>query len=182
MDKNLFYLLGSFARDGWFQSRGIAIGTKNLERAKNLFSLMEVTFGKHPKLKHRLYKDGHSLYIVALYSVYIEKLFRELLGNPLKDKSKNFKVPNFTNKLQLRSFIRGLFEAEAYPYLWHNQPRIAFEIFNKEATEFIFKKLVEDGIKCYLSDISKGGYRIDITGSNNTSNLYELYNVNFHRE
>jgi hypothetical protein len=182
MEENLFYLLGNFAGDGWFESRGIAIGTKNLERAKKLFSLMKLTFNKDPKFKKRIYKDGHSLYIVALYSVNIEKLFRNLLGNPLKNKSKNFKVPNFSDKSELRSFIRGLFEAEAYPYLWYNQPRIAFEIFNKQASEFIFNKLVEDGIKCYFSDISKGGYRIDITGINNTSKLYELYNVTFHRE
>ena len=137
---------------------------------------------KKPKLKQRIYKDGHELYIVAIYSVYIEKLFRDLLGNPLKNKSKNFIVPTFKNKNVLRTFIRGLFEAEAYSYLWYNQLRVSFEIFNKDASGIIFNNLIEDGIVCSLSHIRKGGCRIDITGSKNTSKFYELYHVTFHRE
>ena len=182
LEENLSYLLGNFAGDGWFEKRGIAIGTKSISRAKSLFVLMERVFNKKPKLKQRIYKDGHELYIVAIYSVYIEKLFRDLLGNPLKNKSKNFIVPTFKNKNVLRAFIRGLFEAEAYPYLWYNQPRVSFEIFNKNANGIIFNNLIEDGIVCSLSHIRKGGCRIDITGSKNTSKFYELYHVTFHRE
>ena len=182
LSEDLYYLLGNFAGDGWFESRGISIGTKSLLRAKHLAKLIENVFNKKPKIKQRVYKDGHSLYIVSIYSVVIEILFRDLLGNPVKYKSKNFIIPNLKNKNLLRAFIRGIFEAEAYNYFWYNKPRISFEIFNKQASEKIFKEISEDGIKCSLSNIKKGGYRIDITGVNETSKFNNLYNVIFHRE
>ncbi len=176
------YLLGTFAGDGWFERRGIAIGTNNVLRANVLNNLMTRLFNKEPKYKLRIYKDGHSLYIIALYSVYVESLFRNALGNPKKDKSKNFKLPKYKDKSLLREFIKGIFEAEAYHYTWREQPRIAFEIYNMEACKEIFNHIKEDNIKCYFSRIKKGGYRIDITGDNNVSRFYKLYNVTFCRE
>ncbi len=182
LNEDTAYLLGNFAGDGWFEKRGISIGTKNPSRAETLGNLMGLVFNKTPKIKKRIYKDGHIQFIVSIYSVAIERNFRNLLGNPVKDKSKNFKVPTFRSKKLLRAFVRGMFEAEAYFYLWYQKPRVSFEIFNEEASKTIFRIIREDKIACSLSKIKIGGYRIDITGSKNTSRFCSLYNVTFCRE
>lgn len=69
-----------------------------------------------------------------------------------------------------------MFDAEAHSYMWKkNIPRVALEIFNREASEFIVKTLRDDGIKAYLSKCSDGGFRIDITGNKNVNLLFKLY-------
>lgn len=172
--KEFFYLLGLFAGDGWFQSRGISIGTKHRKDAKKIADIMKRLFGREPKFKKRIFKDGHTLYIVSFYSVEIEKNFRKLLGFPSKNKSKNFQFPK-RSKLLSRQFIRGLFDAEAYEYLWRNKPRIGFEICNENVAKKVYDLIRADKISCSLSRCSDGANRIDITGKQNVANFNFLY-------
>lgn len=172
--EGFYYILGWFAGDGWFESRGIAIGNKNKQKLLKLGEIIKKVFGKEPKIKHRIYNDGHELYILKLSSTKIEKLFRKKLGNVLINKSKTFKFPK-CNLSQSRAFIRGLYEAEAYKYLWYNKPRIGFIIFNKEAILDVYKIIKSDEINCALSTLSKGGFRIDITGIKNVDKFSDLY-------
>ena len=171
------YLLGRFAGDGWFQKRGIAIGTNKKGESEEIFELMENIFGREPKIKKRKYKDGHELYIIAFYSIEIEKEFRELLGNPKKNKSKTFTVPEIisTNVFLRRKFISGIFDAEGSFRMWRNKPRASMNIYNKQAAIFINKSLREDEIKSSLSFCSDGACRIDITGKSNVDILKEKY-------
>ena len=177
MRKNgqFYYLLGLFAGDGWFQKRGISIGTKDKNRATKIAGDLEHAFQKDAKVKRRVFPDGHAIYLVSLYSVEVEGVFRRLLGNPKKDKSKNFRVPRFPNSASKRAFVKGMFEAEAYEYVWHKMPRVAFEIFNRMAAKKIFSILRQDGIGCSFSQRKTGGCRIDITGKSNVSKFHSMY-------
>ncbi|MBI5036584.1 hypothetical protein HZC09_04540 [Candidatus Micrarchaeota archaeon] len=174
-DKTFYYLLGLFAGDGWFQSRGISIGTKYKQRANEIATLMKVVLGRTPKIKRRKYADGHIMYLISVYSVAVERLFRRLLGNPIVNKSKTFLVPHFTEKESARSFVKGLFDAEAYEYVWRSRPRIGFAVFNKKAAEFVRELLASDSIRCSLSCCSDGAFRIDITGKNHVDRFHLLY-------
>lgn len=71
--KNFYYLLGLFAGDGWFQRRGISIGTANKKRSMKIANLMQTVLKKRVITKRRKYKDGHVMYIVSIYSVELEK-------------------------------------------------------------------------------------------------------------
>lgn len=79
------------------------------------------------------------------------------------------------NKVFIRAFIKGLFDAEAYEYIWKNNPRIGFGIYNKEAANFVFENLKNDYIKASLSECKDGCYRIDITGKKNVDRYHYLY-------
>lgn len=173
--KDFCYLLGLFAGDGWFQSRGISIGTKYLQRSVEIAELMQRVFNKKPIVKKRKYSDGHEMYLISIYSVKIEAELRKLLHCQGRNKSKTFVIPNFSNKKFFRAFTKGLFDAEAYSYLWRNKPRIAFEIYNEKAITKIVKVLKADKIACSLSRCSDGGFRIDITGALNVNRFNFLY-------
>lgn len=173
--ERLYYLLGLFAGDGWFQSRGISIGTKDEERASDIARLLEGVFSKKPIIKRRAYPDGHVMYLVSIYSVAIENRFRQLLGNVKKNKSKTFVPPKTKNRRALRAFVSGLFDAEGYRYLWKNKPRIGFGIYNKRAAIFVLENLKEEGVKASLSKCACGCYRIDITGKKHVDRFCGFY-------
>jgi hypothetical protein len=183
MKKNnlLYYILGLFAGDGWFQKRGISISTNDYHQALQIAEGVKTLFDKEPKLKKRVYPDKHILYCVSVYSVEIEAQFRKLLGNVKTRKSKTFVLPSFSNKNEARCFVKGIFDAESYSYNWRGQPRIAFEIFNQKACKQIYEILKKDLI-CSLSNISRGGFRIDITGESNVNKFHVFYISALHRE
>jgi intein/homing endonuclease len=173
--KEFYYLLGLFAGDGWFQSRGISIGTKYSKRAIEIALLMAFVFDGTPIIKRRIYRDGHKMFLVSFYSVNLENVFRSLLGNPPREKSKNFRIPLFASAKFKRAFIKGLFDAESYEYVWRGVPRIGMEIFNAPAAEFIREELNRDGVRCSLSHCSDGGCRLDVTGVSNVDHFHFLY-------
>ncbi len=139
--------------------------------------LMEKVLSKQPKVKKRLYDDGHELYQVAVYSVCIEQQFRELLGNPPRKKSLNFRVPVMirNSKPLSRKFIQGMFEAEGSFRLWRGKPRVQMDIYNKNAARFIHKTIRSDGIKVSLSVCSDGACRIETTSTKNVELMKQLY-------
>ena len=177
----LYYILGLFAGDGWFQKRGIAISTSKHWEALRIAEDLRILFNKEPKIKKRIYPDKHVIYVIAVYSVVTEKLFRKLLGNVERNKSKTFVLPSFSNKNLARCFVKGIFDAESYSYIWKGQPRIAFEIYNEKACHQLYEILKED-LVCSLSRISNGGYRIDITGTKNVEKFHAHYLPALYRE
>lgn len=74
-----FYLLGLFAGDGWFEKRGITIGTNSETFAMTIRDMMLNEFSKNIIVKQRIYKDGHKMFLVSLHSVKICKEFKQLL-------------------------------------------------------------------------------------------------------
>ena len=180
-DNLFYYILGLFAGDGWFEKRGIAIATSKYREALRISEDLESLFDKKPKIKKRTYPDKHVIYKVAVYSVNIEKVFRELLGNVKRNKSKTFTLPKFSNRNLARCFVKGIFDAESYTYKWKGQPRIAFEIYNEKASKHIYQILKED-LVCSLSKRSNGGFRIDITGTKNTEKYHAYYVSALYRE
>lgn len=179
MNEKYAYLLGTFAGDGWFETRGIGLGTKDKIRAEFLSGLIKELFNKKPIVKLRKYKDGHELYIIRFFSKALEKRFREELGGVNQKKSKHFKVNlEIKNEVTLsRTFVKGLMDAEGYIYSWKGKPRFALEIYNIEAAEFIHKNFLRDGIKSSLSHRSNGGFRVETTGKNNIKILNFLYRL-----
>lgn len=121
-----------------------------------------------------MYPDKHIIFTISVYSVVIEKLFRQLLGNVKRRKSKTFVLPKFPNKDLARCFVMGIFDAESYSYRWRGRPRIAFEIFNGKACYQIYK-ILKDDLVCSLSKRSNGGFRVGITGKNNVKKFHDLY-------
>ena len=176
-DEEFAYLLGRFAGDGWFQKRGIAIGTKHESEAEFIAELMRRIFSKEPKAKFRKYSDGHELYQVSMYSVETEKHFREILGNIEKEKSKNFRIPEsiITNDVLRRRFIQGIFDAEGSFRIWRGKPRVQMDIYNRTAAEAIQDSIRNDGIKSSLSICSDGACRIETTGEKNVELFRALY-------
>lgn len=167
-------LFGWFAGDGWFEKRGISIGTKSPSNAKLIASAMESVLKLHPKVRKRKFSDGHELFLISVYSSKLEKEWKQLL-RVNKQKSKNFVFPDGLNLEESRSFIAGLFDAEAYQYKWRGRDRVAFEIFNENAARKVFDKLKEDCVSACLSKIKRGGTRIDITGDKAVSQFCLLY-------
>lgn len=174
-EEQFYYLLGLFAGDGWFQSRGISIGTSKKKRSEEIAKIMQTVFLKKPIIKRRRHSDGHVMYYISVYSVEIEKELRLLLGGVKRNKSRNFIPPDMKNKDLARAFIEGLFDAESYEYVWKNKPRIGFGIYNEKASRFVFKNLREDKIKATLSKCKDGCFRIDITGKDNVDRYHSLY-------
>ncbi len=180
--ENLFYyILGLFAGDGWFAKRGITICTSKYQEALKIAERLEILFDKKPKIKRRIYPDEHVIYNISVYSVFIEKSFRKILGNVKKNKSKTFVLPKFPNQNMARCFVKGIFDAESYSYTWKGQPRIAFEIYNEKASNQIYKILKKD-LVCSLSKRSNGGFRIDITGTKNLEKYQAHYLSALYRE
>lgn len=169
------YIMGLFAGDGWFESRGISIGTNNETFAVRIWQMMSENFQKKVILKKRKYSDGHEMFIVSLHSKEIHRKYQEALKTT-KKKSKTFQVPAFNTKEEKRSFVAGLIDAEGYFYFWKQKiPRVALEIFNENAALFIKNQLQNDEITASVSKCKDGGFRIDITGSKNVTKLFELY-------
>lgn len=169
-----FYLLGLFAGDGWFQTRGIAIGTNSEKFAEKISQMIDRNFSKS-KIKKRIYKDGHIIFTVYLWKASVQKEFEQLLQTS-KNKSKTFQIPIMDNS-QKRDFIAGLFDAEASSYFWKNKPRVGLGIYNKVAAEFIKQTLRNDGIKCYLSKCKNGEFKIDFTGDESVRIFFDFYPV-----
>jgi flagellar protein FlaI len=180
MHEDFSYFLGLFAGDGWFQSRGISIGTNNEKESLRIKKLMRQLFQKEPIVKKRIYKDGHKMYIISLYSVELEKKIRDLLKVPAGEKSKIFKIPKEiqrTNNL-MRNFISGLFDAESWKYDWYSRKRISMEISNEPVLELISNFIKKDGIKVSGSKRkSRNLFRIDITGEPSITLFEELYRL-----
>lgn len=169
-----YYLLGLFAGDGWFQTRGIAIGTNKIEFANKIADLCENEFGKS-KLKKRTYKDGHIIYIVFVWNKDVCEEFKRKLSTE-KKKSTTFKIPDLSKK-EMRDFVAGVFDAEATLYFWKNKPRIGLEIHNEAAARKIHETLRKDRIKCNISKCSRGEFKIDFTGKESVDRFFEKYNT-----
>ena len=167
-------LFGLFAGDGWFQSGGISIGTKHAKRARTIANAIRNKLHLRPITKKRRFPDGHELYLVSAYSADLERLWRRLL-KVKRQKSKTFSFPSGLTAREERSFVAGLFDAEAYQYDWRGKPRIAFEIFNQKASSKVLKRLKADGVPACMSRIKAGGNRIDITGHRAVSQFSCLY-------
>ncbi len=170
--RSKFYLLGLFAGDGWFQTRGIAIGTNSDEFAEKIAKVAKSLYGT-AKIKKRTYSDGHKMNLVFIWRKEVQEDFAKLLSSR-KQKSKTFKPPEMLAE-ESREFVAGLFDAEASAYKWYGKPRIGLGIYNKIAAEFIFKTLRNDNIKAYLSTCKNGEYKIDITGNENVERLFKNY-------
>lgn len=170
-----FYLLGLFAGDGWFASRGIQIATNSAEFAEKIAELSHKTFGKS-LVRERRYTDGHRLFIVSVWDKKLHDEFRMLLQAETGAKSKTFKPP-IMPEADRRAFIAGLFDAEASTYFWYGKPRIGMGIYNKVAAEFIKDALRSDDIKCQLSVCKSGEFKLDITGERYVRRFFELYSV-----
>ncbi len=170
--RSKFYLLGLFAGDGWFQTRGVAIGTNSKEFAKKIAEAAKSLYGK-AKIKKRIYEDGHIMYLVFIWKKEVQEDFAKLLSAS-KEKSKNFKPPKM-NLEEKREFVAGILDAEASSYIWHNKPRVGLGIYNKVAAEFIVKTLRSDKIRAYLSCCKNGEYKIDITGKENIDRIFKNY-------
>lgn len=167
-----FYLLGLFAGDGWFGSRGICIGTNSREFANQIDAIARKIYSKS-KIKTRIYKDGHTIHIVSVWKKDVQEEFEKLLDTK-RQKSKTFKLPS-VNIEKKRQFIAGLFDAEASIYFWHGKPRIGFELHNEDAIRAVFSVLRNDDVKCYLSVCARGAFKIDITGTENVERFFRLY-------
>ncbi|MBI2542678.1 MAG: hypothetical protein HYW24_00615 [Candidatus Aenigmarchaeota archaeon] len=174
MDSRKAYVLGLFAGDGWFESRGVTIGTTSESFASKIKQVMEQTFNKHIVLKPRIYKDGHKMFLVSLHSKEICEEFKQILQTS-KKKSTTFKIPEMTTE-QKRSFVAGLFDAEGYTYLWKRKtPRVSMEIFHETASKFVQDVLLKDGIKGFVSKCGDGGFKFDVTGEKYILALFKLY-------
>jgi|SRR3989344_1444421 len=171
--RSKYYLLGLFAGDGWFQTRGIAIGTKSRSFVRKVAKIAKRLYGS-AIIKKRTYEDGHKMNFVYIWRKSVEEDFTRLLSTR-KQKSKTFKPPRM-NKKQKREFIAGLFDAEGSgPYDWYGKPRVGLGIYNKTAAEFMWTNLRKDGIVTYLSTCKTGEYKIDITGKKNVQKLFRYY-------
>lgn len=169
-----FYLLGLFAGDGWFQTRGIAIGTNSRDFATKIEEFSIKVFGKS-SLKKRVYKDGHTMYIVYVWRKDVYEEFKRLLQTERK-KSKTFKIPKLNRKNQ-RQFIAGIFDAEATSYLWRKKPRIGLELHNELAAKSICSILRSDEIKCNISKCSRSEFKLDFTGKENVDKFFGNYHT-----
>ncbi|HIJ97473.1 TPA: hypothetical protein H1009_00115 [archaeon] len=170
--RSKFYLLGLFAGDGWFQTRGIAIGTNSDKFAKKIAKVAKSLYGV-AKIKKRTYSDGHKMNLIFVWKKEVQDDFAKLLSST-KQKSKTFKPPKMSAS-ESREFVAGLFDAEASAYKWYGKPRVGLGIYNRTAAEFIVKTLRSDSIKAYLSACKNGEYRIDITGNENVERLFKNY-------
>ena len=169
-----FYLLGLFAGDGWFQTRGIAIGTNSINFASKIEKTCLNVFGKC-KVKKRIYPDGHKMYILYVWRKDVCDEFKILLKTE-KNKSKTFRVPKMELQFQ-RQFVAGIFDAEATSYLWKNKPRVGMELHNEMAAKEICEILRADGIKCYFSKCSRGEFKLDFTGKENVNKFFQNYHA-----
>ena len=169
-----FYLLGLFAGDGWFQERGIAIGTNSENFANEIAECATKVFGKC-SIKKRTYRDGHVMYNIYVWRKSISDEFKLLLGTE-KQKSKTFRIPEMT-KEERRQFIAGIFDAEATCYFWKDKPRIGMEIHNENAAKTICQFLREDGIRCYVSKCKRGAFKLDFTGNENVNKFFMYYHT-----
>ncbi len=170
--RSKFYLLGLFAGDGWFQTRGIAIGTNSDEFAEKISAIAKSLYGK-VKVKKRKYKDGHEMNLIFIWKKEVQEEFSKLLSTT-KQKSKTFVPPEMSLE-EKREFVAGLFDAEGSAYIWYSKPRVGLGIYNKAAAEFILKTLLADKIKTYLSECKNGEFKIDVTGDENVKKLFKNY-------
>ena len=178
MNEEFSYFLGLFAGDGWFQSRGISIGTSKENECQKIKDLMKEIFGTDPIVKQRIYKDGHKMYLISLYSVELERKIRKLLDVPDRNKSKTFSIPREIQQSSnlMRYFIAGFFDAECWEYSWYGKKRISMEIANKNVLELIANFIRKDGINNNTSKRSNRNlFRIDITGEKNVTVFEEIY-------
>ena len=167
------YLLGRFFGDGWFEDcKGIALATSSYSDACMLGDLMQRVYGRKPRLKLRVYSDGHKLYIVRLWSKNVSKRYASLLGG-FKKKSKNSLPPNLCNKKERICFLKGVIDAEAWVYMWRGRLRLSLELYNYPMIMFIYEILVELNVKAWLSKHKDGAYRLDINEPH-LKNLFTL--------
>jgi len=162
------YILGLFFGDGWFEKRGIAIATKDENRALVIADTIKRLYGKTPSLRlRRCNSNGHEVWWVRLWSSKVAKRYSELLSVNQR-KSLNAKPPRevFKRNKDLEiCFVVGVIDAEGWIYKWRGMPRISMEIYDEEMSKYIVQALRRHGIKCSLSICKDGAYRIDITGS-----------------
>ncbi len=174
MDKK-YYILGLFAGDGWFAIRGIQIGTNSKSFATKIVEIMN-SLSLKAITKKRIYRDGHTMFIISVWSKALCEEFKMLLRTD-KKKSKTFKPPDFMTKEQSRSFVAGIMDAEASAFIWKNKPRVGLGIYNENAAKFVHGCLRNDAIKCYISICKSGEFKLDFTGNSNVDKFFEIYPV-----
>jgi intein/homing endonuclease len=161
------YILGLFFGDGWFEKCGIAIATKDEDRAIAIANAIKSLYNKVPSLKLKIYHDGHKVWWIRLWSSEIAERYAKLL-HANRCKSLNATPPRevFEKNRDLEiCFIAGVIDAEGWIYKWRGRLRISIEMYNEEMSKFVVQSLKSRGIKCSLSKCKDGAYRIDITGS-----------------
>ena len=156
--------MGRFLGDGWFEVNGITISTKETMDAYYIAELIRMLYGKYPRVKLRVYRDGHKVWWIRLWSKDVYVRYKSILGTS-NNKSLSAKPPKagwMNNDAEL-CFVSGIIDAEGYVYNWYGKLRVALELYNREVAGYIVRILRGNGIKSSLSECRDGAYRIDIT-------------------
>jgi stage V sporulation protein R len=115
LTKELAWLMGIFVGDGNRTKSGICITSGNLDHANKIATAIEAVLGLRAYIKWDKHETG-GRWRVIVHSRDLMELF-EFLGIRLCDRARMKKIPQtvlMSPKHVVSSFLRGLFDADAY--------------------------------------------------------------------
>ena len=158
MENEIAWLLGIITGDGHINKYYIVISDKYYENLKVVKSVIK-KLGYKSKITRDKYEDRYRLWINSKkFVLYIKPLGLSASGQlPVYILSKKY------NHALVRSFLKGLYDAEGYVEYWKPRRRLRVVLTNKseQLIRFSYNYLKLNGLKPYLRYSSRA-FRIQI--------------------